>query len=138
MRAALADGTIDCIATDHAPHAAQEKDVEFDQAAFGMLGLETALGLGLKLVDDKLLTLPTLIRRLTVGATQVLGLRGGTLAKGAPADVTIFDAESKHPVNPDHFHSKSRNTPFRGWELRGRVTHTIVAGSVVHEVDAHG
>jgi dihydroorotase len=138
VRAALADGTIDCIATDHAPHAAQEKDVEFDQAAFGMLGLETALGLGLKLVDDKLLSLPTLIRRLTVGAAQVLGLRAGSLAKHAPADVTIFDAETLNTVDPNRFHSKSRNTPFRGWELRGRVTHTIVGGKIVHEVEAHG
>src|SRR5439155_8017570 len=95
LKAGLADGTIDCIATDHAPHAAQEKDVEFDQAAFGMLGLETALGLGLKLVDERVLTLPTLIRRLTVGAARVFGLPAGTLAKGAPADVTIIDVEKK-------------------------------------------
>jgi dihydroorotase len=138
VREGLADGTIDCIATDHAPHAAQEKDVEFDQAAFGMIGLETALGLGLKLVDDKLLTLPTLIRRLTVGAAGVLGLRAGTLAKGARADVTIFDAETTQIVNPEAFRSKSRNSPFCGWELRGRVTHTIVGGAVVHEALAHG
>ena len=92
---ALADGTIDCIATDHAPHAPQEKQLEFDQAAFGMIGLETALGLGLKLVDDKVLTLPALIRRLTVGAAQVFGLPGGTLGKGAPADVTVLDAEAR-------------------------------------------
>jgi dihydroorotase len=138
VRAGLADGTIDCIATDHAPHAAQEKDVEFDQAAFGMLGLETALGLGLKLVDDKLLTLPTLIRRLTIGAAGVLGLAGGTLARGALADVTIFDAETTQTVDPERFRSKSRNTPFRGWQLRGRVTHTVVGGSVVHEADDRG
>jgi dihydroorotase len=133
LREALADGTIDCIATDHAPHAAQEKDVEFDQAAFGMVGLETALGLGLKLVADKVLTLPTLIRRLTVGASQVFGLPGGTLKRGAPADVTIFDLEAPFVVDPERFRSKSRNSPFRGWELRGLVTHTIVGGAVVHE-----
>jgi dihydroorotase len=138
VREALADGTIDCIATDHAPHATQEKQLEFDQAAFGMVGLETALGLGLKLVDDKVLTLPALIRRLTVGAAQVFGLRAGTLGKGAPADVTIFDAEGAYKVDPERFASKSRNSPFRGWELRGRVTHTIVGGAVVHEEGARG
>ncbi len=138
VREALADGTIDCIATDHAPHAAQEKDLEYDQAAFGMVGLETALGLGLKLVDDKVLTLPMLIRRLTVGAAKVFGLVGGTLKKGAPADVTVFDPEARAVVAPDQFRSKSRNSPFRGWELRGRVTHTIVGGQVVFEEAARG
>ncbi|MDB4969649.1 MAG: dihydroorotase, multifunctional complex type [Myxococcales bacterium] len=133
LREALADGTIDCIATDHAPHQAQEKDVEFDQAAFGMLGLETALGLGLKLVDDKVLTLATLIRRLTVGAAQVFELPGGTLRAGAAADVTIFDPAAVYKVDPATFRSKSRNSPFRGWELRGRVTHTIVAGQLVFD-----
>ena len=138
VREALADGTIDCIATDHAPHATQEKQLEFDQAAFGMVGLETALGLGLKLVDDKVLTLPMLIHRLTVGAAKVFGLRAGTLGKGAPADVTIFDVEAAYKVDPSTFRSKSRNSPFRGWELRGRVTHTIVGGAVVHEEGARG
>lgn len=138
VREALADGTIDCIATDHAPHAAQEKDVEFDQAAFGMIGLETALGLGLKLVDEKLLSLPTLIRRMTSGAAQIFGLEAGTLAKGAPADVAILDVSTIYKVDPTRWHSKSRNSPFRGWELRGRVTHTFVAGKLVHEEDAHG
>jgi dihydroorotase len=133
LREALADGTIDCIATDHAPHAAQEKDVEYDQAAFGMVGLETALGLGLKLVDEKVLTLPTLIRRLTSGAAQIFGLPGGTLKRGAPADVTILDLESAYKVDPERFRSKSRNSPFRGWDLRGRVTHTIVGGEVVFD-----
>jgi dihydroorotase len=131
VREALADGTIDCIATDHAPHATQEKQLEFDQAAFGMIGLETALGLGLKLVDEKVLTLPTLIERLTVGAAQVFGLKAGTLGKGAPADVTVIDLEAAYKVDPERFRSKSRNSPFRGWELRGRVTHTIVGGNLV-------
>ncbi|HEX4462786.1 MAG TPA: dihydroorotase [Polyangia bacterium] len=138
VREALADGTIDCIATDHAPHAAQEKDVEFDQAAFGMIGLETALGLGLRLVDEKLLTLPTLIRRLTSGAASIFGLNAGTLAKGAPADVAILDVNTTYKVDPTRWRSKSRNSPFRGWELRGRVTHTFVGGKLVHEEDAHG
>lgn len=135
---ALADGTIDCIATDHAPHATQEKQLEFDRAAFGMVGLETALGLGLALVERKILTLPTLIRRLTVGAAQVFGLPGGTLKKGAPADVTVFDPDAAYKVDPDRFASKSRNSPFRGWELRGRVTHTIVGGALVYGEGARG
>ena len=138
VREALADGTIDCIATDHAPHATQEKQLEFDQAAFGMVGLETALGLGLKLVDEKVLTLPTLIERLTVGAARVLGLKAGTLGRGAPADVTVLDLEAAYKVDPDRFKSKSRNSPFRGWELRGRVAQTIVGGIVVHEEAARG
>jgi dihydroorotase len=138
VREGLADGTIDCIATDHAPHATQEKQLEFDQAAFGMLGLETALGLGLKLVDEKVLTLPQLIRRLTIGAAQVFGLPGGKLQKGAPADVAVLDLDAHYKVDPAKFRSKSRNSPFGGWELRGRVTHTIVGGTVVHEEVARG
>jgi dihydroorotase len=133
VREGLADGTIDCIATDHAPHATQEKQLEFDQAAFGMIGLETALGLGLKLVDDKVLTLPKLIERLTIGAARVFGLPAGTLGKGAPADVTVLDLDAAYKVDPERFRSKSRNSPFRGWELRGRVTHTIVGGQVVFD-----
>jgi dihydroorotase len=128
LKEALADGTIDCIATDHAPHAAQEKDVEFDQAAFGMLGLETALPLCLKLVDEKLITLAQLVRKLTVGAAQVFGLAGGTLARGAPADVTVFDPAASVIVDRAKLRSKSRNTPFHGWELRGKVLHTFVGG----------
>jgi dihydroorotase len=138
LREALADGTIDCIATDHAPHATQEKQLEFDQAAFGMIGLETALGLGLKLVDEKVLTLPALIRRLTVGAAEVFGLGAGTLKKGAPADVAVIDLEAAHKVDPERFLSKSRNSPFGGWELRGRVRHTIVGGRVVYDGAAEG
>jgi dihydroorotase len=134
---ALADGTIDCIATDHAPHAAQEKDVEFDQAAFGMIGLETALGLCLRLVEQKLLTLPQLISRLTVGAARIFDLPGGTLARGAVADVTVFDPQARVVINREQLRSKSRNTPFAGWELPGKVAYTIVGGALVH-AEAHG
>jgi dihydroorotase len=130
----LVDGTIDCIATDHAPHAAQEKDVEFDQAAFGMVGLETALGLGLKLVAEKKLLLPELVAKLTVNAARVFGLAGGTLLRGAPADVTVFEPEAEWQVDPARFKSKSRNSPFRGWSLRGRVHTTIVNGVVAYEL----
>lgn len=133
LKEGLADGTIDCIATDHAPHAAQEKDVEFDQAAFGMIGLETALGLCMKLVDEKVLTLPQLVGKLTVGAARVFELPGGTLKTGAPGDVTVFDAARTWKVDRARSASKARNTPFHGWELRGQVTHTIVGGKVVFE-----
>ncbi|MCU1280581.1 MAG: dihydroorotase, multifunctional complex type [bacterium] len=138
LREALADGTIDCIATDHAPHATQEKQLEFDQAAFGMIGLETAFGLGLKLVDDEVLTLPALIARLTIGAAKVFGLPAGTLEKGAPADVVVLDVDTAYKVDADRFRSKSRNSPFRGWELRGRAMHTIVGGKVVATGDNDG
>jgi dihydroorotase len=133
MREALADGTIDCIATDHAPHAAQEKDLEFDRAAFGMTGLETALGLGLRLVEDKVLSLATLMRRLTVGPAKIFGLPGGTLTKGAPADVVVFDPSAGYRVDTARMRSKSRNSPFHGWELRGRVVLTVVGGRMAHE-----
>jgi dihydroorotase len=133
LRAALADGTIDCIATDHAPHAVQEKDLEFDAAAFGMIGLETALGLGLRLVDEKVLTLPQLITRLTVGGASVFGLPAGTLARGARADAVVLDLGGRFTVDAARLRSKSRNTPFAGWELGGRVACTIVGGQVVHE-----
>ncbi len=138
LREALADGTIDCIATDHAPHGLQDKEVEFDFASFGILGLETALGLGLALVDEGVLDLPTLLTRLTVGAARCFGLPAGTLAVGAAADVVVFDPAARWRVDPARFHSRSRNTPFAGWDVRGRVACTIVGGHVVHEGGEHG
>jgi dihydroorotase len=136
LRAALADGTIDCIATDHAPHAVQEKDVEFDRAAFGMTGLETALGLGLRLVAEGVLSLATLIHRLTAGAADCFGLPGGRLRRGAPADLVVFDPEGAWRVEPHKMQSRSHNTPFAGWELRGKVARTLVAGRTVHLAEA--
>jgi dihydroorotase len=131
LKEGLADGTIDCIATDHAPHAAQEKDVEFDQAAFGMIGLETALSLCLKLVDEKVLTLPQLVAKLTSGAARVFELPAGTLARGAAADVVVFDPSAPRTVDRAGQRSKSKNTPFHGWELRGQILHTLVGGELV-------
>jgi dihydroorotase len=131
LKEGLADGTIDCIATDHAPHAAQEKDLEFDHAAFGMIGLETAWPLVLRLVDEKVLSLAQLIGKLTAGA-RVLNLPGGTLKKGAPADVTVLDLDSVYLYDAKSGRSKSSNSPFHAWELKGRVAHTIVGGEVVH------
>jgi dihydroorotase len=128
----LKDGTIDCIATDHAPHTADDKNVEYDQAAFGIVGLETAVALCLdRLVAGGVIALPRLVELLSTNPARVLGLPGGTLAPGAPADVTVLDLKAKRTVDPARFASKSRNTPFGGLTLRGWPAMTIVAGRVV-------
>jgi dihydroorotase len=129
---ALADGTIDCIATDHAPHALSEKEGEFDRAAFGIVGLETAVAVLLdRLVRPGLLPLSTLIARLSRDPARLLDLPGGNLAAGAPADVTILDPDAETVVDPHRFRSRSRNTPFGGWTLRGAPWMTLVGGSIV-------
>jgi dihydroorotase len=131
---ALVDGTIDCIATDHAPHAGSEKEGEFDRAAFGIVGLETAVGLILdRLVKPGALPLATLIARLSRDPARLLGLPGGHLAPGAPADVTILDPAAEWTVDPARFQSRSRNTPFDGWSVTGRPWKTIVGGGIVWE-----
>jgi dihydroorotase len=129
---ALADGTIDCIATDHAPHALSEKEGEFDQAAFGIVGLETAVAVLLdRLVRPGLLPLSTLIARLSRDPARLFNLPGGNLAAGAPADVTILDPDAETVVDPLRFRSRSRNTPFGGWTLRGKPWMTLVGGHIV-------
>jgi dihydroorotase len=129
---ALADGTIDCIATDHAPHALSEKEGEYDRAAFGVVGLETAVAVLLdRLVRPGLLPLDTLVARLSRDPARLLNLPGGTLAAGTRADITILDLERELTVDPSRFHSKSRNTPFGGWRLRGGPWMTIVGGKRV-------
>jgi dihydroorotase len=133
---ALADGTIDAIATDHAPHSPVEKQIEFDRAAFGMIGLETAVPLVLALVQGGALGLGQAVRLLSAGPARALGLPGGTLAEGAPADVTVLDLDRRFTLDPAALHSKSRNTPFLGRELRGRAMLTVVAGAVAHEESA--
>ena len=133
VRAGLADGTIDAIATDHAPHHDDEKDCEFERAANGIIGLETALPLALRLVAEKDLDLPTLIARMTVGPARILNLPAGTLAPGAPADVTLVDPERRWKVEARKMRSKSRNTPFEGWDMVGRAAVVLVGGRVVHE-----
>lgn len=128
----LRDGTIDCIATDHAPHSMEEKEVEFDQAPCGMIGLETALGLcWTHLVEKGVLTPAQLVEKMSVNPRKILGLAGGSLAVGAPADLTLFDPQAEWIVEPDRFYSQSRNTPFAGWRLRGRATMTMVDGRMV-------
>jgi dihydroorotase len=133
LRAALADGTIDAIATDHAPHHHDEKAVEFDQAANGIVGLETALPLGLRLVAEGVLDLPTLVARMTSGPAAVLGLPAGTLAPGAAADLTLVDPERRWRVEARTFRSKGRNTPFESWEMTGRAVAVLVGGRLVHD-----
>ena len=129
---ALLDGTIDCIATDHAPHAVSEKEGEFDQAPFGIVGLETAVAVLLdRLVRPGLLPLATLVSRLAADPARLLGLAGGSLRPGGPGDLTILDLERELTIDPSRFQSKSRNTPFRGWTLTGGPVMTIVGGKVV-------
>ena len=129
---ALADGTIDCVATDHAPHALSEKEGEFDHAAFGIVGLETAVAVLLdRLVRPGLLPLSTLIARLSRDPARLLNLPGGNLVAGAPADVTILDLDAETVVEPLRFRSRSRNTPFGGWTLRGAPWMTLVGGHIV-------
>jgi dihydroorotase len=128
----LRDGTIDCIATDHAPHTQDDKKVEYDQAAFGVVGLETAVALCLdRLVGGGILDLPQLVSLLATRPARVLGLPGGTLAPGSPADVTVLDLARRVKVEPARFESKGRHTPFAGWTLKGGPALTIVEGRVV-------
>jgi dihydroorotase len=134
IREALRDGTIDVIATDHAPHHYDAKEREFDDAPNGIIGLETALGLAItELVDTGVLTLPELVRRMSTTPARIFNLPGGTLAVGAPADVVVFDPAVEWEVQPGTFFSKSRNTPFAGRRLHGRADLTIVRGEIVFE-----
>ena len=143
LRAALRDGVIDAIATDHAPHAKMDKEIEFDLAAAGISGLETAFGLGMTLVEQGDLTLPQLIERLTIGPVTAwrldrrAGLEGlGTLAPGALADVAILDPTAEWTVDRERFISMGRNTPLHGRRLTGRVVATIASGRVVHRLES--
>ena len=132
LLAAMADGTVDAIATDHAPHSPVEKDVEYDRAANGVVGLETAFSLTLELVRNGRLPLMRALHLLTAGPAAVAGLDAGTLAVGAPADLIVVDPEASWVVDPSRFFSKSRNTPFKGMTLPGRVERTYVGGKRVH------
>jgi len=132
LLAGLQDGTIDCVATDHAPHTVDDKKVEFDQAANGVVGLETAVALCLdRLVGAGLVGLPQLVALFSTNPARVLGLRGGTLSPGSPADLTVLDLAKKRQVDPARFESLGRNTPFAGWILKGWPVLTIVGGRVV-------
>ena len=128
IKQGLKDGTIDAIATDHAPHGMDEKSGEFDYAPFGIVGLETALGLTLKLVEEGMLTLAEAIRKLSSIRRQYSRSGKGTLSIGADADITIIDPNAAWTVDSSQFKSRSRNTPFNGWQLKGRAVQTIVGG----------
>ena len=131
----LRDNTIDCIATDHAPHARDEKQREFAQAPFGIIGVETALSTSLKYLHGHL-SLSEIIRKMSAAPAQVLGLEGGTLKEGAPGDVVIFDSEAEWILDASKLASKSKNTPFDGAPMLGRVQATVIGGRVVFEQEA--
>jgi dihydroorotase len=136
MLEGIADGTVDVIATDHAPHHSDEKMVEFDRAPFGITGLETAVPLVLdRLVHAGRISLKRAIELLSTNAARVLNLPGGSLADGSPADIVVLDPERIVTVDATRHKSKSRNTPFHGWELRGGVAMTLVGGRIVHRVN---
>lgn len=131
VREGLADGTIDVIATDHAPHASHEKNVEFDLAAFGLVGLETAVGLVFTaLVADNVLDVPAAVAKMSLNPARILGLPAGIIEPGAAADITVFDPEAEEVVDPALLAGKSKNTPFGGYRLKGVVYAAIVGGRV--------
>lgn len=132
LQEALQDGTIDVIATDHAPHARVDKEVEYELASFGISGLETLVGLTLMLVERGVLDLMDWVRKVSCNPARILGVKGGSLAPGSPADVTLLDLNRSWKVDPAQFRSKGKNTPFKGWTLRGKVVHTLVGGQVVY------
>jgi dihydroorotase len=136
LKEALVDGTIDAIATDHAPHSPVEKELEFEHAAFGMIGFETALALCLELVSGGLLTPSALVRLLSPSPAAVLGLPGGRLAPGDVADLTVIDPGIAWTCDPAVFKSKSKNSPFGGRALRGKAVLTVVGGRVAHAEEA--
>jgi dihydroorotase len=128
------DGTLDVIATDHAPHHYDEKEQAFDDAPNGIVGLETAVGLVLThVVGEGILDLPTMVERMSVQPARAFRLPGGSLAPGSPGDVTVLDLEDVWTVDAATFRSRSRNTPFQGWKLEGRAALTIVGGTIVFE-----
>jgi dihydroorotase len=137
MLEGLADGTVDVIATDHAPHHADEKMVEFDLAPFGIVGLETAVSLVFdRLVHGGRISVRRAIELLSTNAAAVMKIPGGTLAEGAVADVTIIDPDQTVMIDAAALKSRSKNTPFHGWTLRGGVIMTMVGGRIVHESPA--
>lgn len=132
IREGLADGTIDAIATDHAPHHPSEKESPFTEAPNGIIGLETAVSLGLELVRKGFLAIDDLIRKMSLNPAKILGISNG-LDIGKPADITIIDTKKVFTVQATEFQSQSRNTPFDGWELKGKPVLTILDGNVVFE-----
>ncbi|MBI5416569.1 dihydroorotase [Candidatus Poribacteria bacterium] len=133
IKQGLSDGSIDVIASDHAPHNIVDKDIEFNEASFGIIGLETSLALSLSLVHQQILSLPELIKKMSVNPAKILNLDKGTLSPCKDADITIIDLNKEFTVDVNSFQSKSRNSPFHGWKLKGKAWMTIVSGKVVYE-----
>jgi dihydroorotase len=133
LREALADGTIDCIATDHAPHSSLEKDCELAAASPGMVGLELCVPLLLGLVHEGVLSLARFVDAASLAPARVVGLPVPRVAEGAPANLTLIDPNARVTIEPSRFHSKGRNTPFAGRSVRGSVLMTVVEGKVVYE-----
>lgn len=131
------DGTIDCLVTDHAPHSHQEKELGFQEAPFGVIGLETALPLFIRaLIDPKIIDWPRLIGAMSTRPAQLLGIPGGSLKVGSIADVTIIDPAAEWTIDAERMRSKSRNTPFDGWKVHGRATDTLIGGARVYSAAA--
>lgn len=134
IKAGLADGTIDAIATDHAPHHLDEKDLEFNLALNGIIGLETSLPLSLRLVEEKVLDLKALIEKMTCNPAKILGIERGTLQVGAAADITVIDPNRVWQVDAEKLASKSKNSPFIGQKMKGAAAYTIVGGKIAHKL----
>ena len=132
IKKGLKDGTIDIIATDHAPHDIVDKQVEYQNACFGIVGLETALPLSLKLVDEKILSMSELIKKLTSTPAGIFNLSSGNLSLGNDADILIFNPNIEYSIDISKFHSTSKNSPFDGWKVKGKVIHTLVRGKTVY------
>jgi dihydroorotase len=131
IKEGMSDGTIDIIATDHAPHDRVDKQVEFSKACFGIVGLETALPLTLKMVDEKIISLEKAIDMLTYQPNQLFKLDKGTLSIGKAADITLFDEKMEYTINPSQFKSRSKNSPYKGWKVKGKVLRTMVNGKTI-------
>jgi len=131
IKAGLKDGTIDCIATDHAPHHLDEKDVEFNEAMNGIIGLETSLPLSLALVAEGVLSLKQLIEKMSCNPAGILNIDRGTLKVGAVADITVFDPAAEWTVEADKLCSKSKNSPFLDWKVKGAAVATVVGGKLI-------
>lgn len=133
VKEGLKDGTIDAIASDHAPHAFTDKDVEFEYAAFGLTGLETSLSLSLNLVADGLFSLNQLILKMSTNPAKILNIAKGTLKAGSDADITVIDLKKKWVVDRGELRSKGRNTPFHGWKMTGKAVLTIMGGKITYQ-----
>ena len=135
IKEGLRDGTIDIIATDHAPHDIADKQVEYQNACFGIVGLETALPLSLKLVDEKILSMGDVIKKLTSTPADIFNLKAGSLSLGNEADILIFNPNLEYSIDISKFHSKSKNSPFDGWKVKGKVIHTLVKGKTAYSAN---